>query len=136
LALFIPLFLPYSYNVARVFWVNGATVAGNSDIGIYTPSGARIWSAGSTANSGTSIPQYVTSGIQLSPGVYYLGYVTDSATQHVFGGSAGSSYARLLGLMQMAAAMPLPDPVTFGVDTVSGGVSVPLMGITRTTTGF
>lgn len=74
-AIYIPVSIPFYFPVARVFWVNGSTVTGNKDFGIYTWDGAKIYSTGSTAESGASAVQYVSvsGGLVLAPGSYFFG---------------------------------------------------------------
>lgn len=136
MAVFIPLLLPFDYPVARMFWVNGGgTAGGNIDVGLYTPAGARIYSSGSTAQSG-SVPgvQYVPANVLLGAGLYYLAMAMDNvSTNRAYGSSISVTLARPAGLLQMASAFPLPASATFA--TVANPF-YPVMGITRTASGF
>lgn len=135
LAVFTPLWLSWPYTAQRVFWVNGGTISGNVDMGIYTPGGARIWSAGSTVQSGATTLQYVgTGGLRLAPGPYYLALTFSATSGHVTGSGLNSvTSARLAGLVQMASALPLPATATFATSTTN---LWPLMGLTTTASGF
>lgn len=136
-AAFIPLFLPWPYLVKRMFWVNGSVAAGNSDIAILTPTGVRLFGAGSTANSGASGMQYVTLGTELLllPGKYFLGYTNDGTTNRVTGSSGAGANARFVGYLQQAAALPIPATATFASwGTTPPGL--PLIGITNTPSNF
>jgi hypothetical protein len=134
-AVYIPLWLPWPYNVRRLFWVNGTTAAGNSDIGIYSPKGAQLYHSGSTANSGASVPQYVTPSpdLLLQPGFYFLAWSNDGTTTRAFGNLLATITGRMCGLYQQASAEPLPSPATFAA---YAGVGLPLIGITNTASGF
>lgn len=137
-AVYLPLVLPWPYNVRRVMWTPGNVVGGNFDIGIYSAGGGRIYSAGSTAAAGTnSQPSYVTptTDILLGPGTYWLAWVTDGTTSRMFGwgGNSPSGVGRLLGCYQQASALPLPATPTFAA---YNSVGIPLLGITNTASGF
>lgn len=134
-ACFVPFSIPWAYPVNRMFWVNGATIAGNTDVGIYTEAGARIYSTGSTVSAGASLPQYDTgTPFLLGPGSYYMAYVNDGTTGRTWGSTAVTAAAgRFMGLQQMASALPLPATATLAQWAIIG---LPLFGFTRTTSGF
>lgn len=136
-AVYIPMSVPWPYPVNRVWWVNGSTIGNNVDFGIYTPSGNKIFSTGSTAQSGTSVPQFVTPGTPflLDPGNYYFAYACSGTTSTAFGtalSTAGQS--AMCGLYSQATALPLPASATFA--SMGVALAVPLCGITRTPSGF
>lgn len=135
-AVYIPLLLPWHYSVKRAFWYHGSAVSGHVDIGIYTKSGALIWSAGSTVNAGSaSQPQYVTPSqdLLLQPGRYWMAYTHDGTTNQYLGAPVAADKGRLSGIYQQASAHPLPATATFAA---YAGVGVPLIGITNTASGF
>ena len=108
------------------------------DLGIYTADGSRIYSTGSTAQSGASAAQFVspTKVILLSPGRYYLALACDSVTANRGGQAATTTTAvagRLAGILQQASALPLPATATFAA---MSSAFTPYFGITRTPTGF
>lgn len=135
-ACYVPLRLPFPYNVRRLFWGNGTTVGGNASIGIYTSDGGQIYGSASTVTSGASALQYVTpaTDILLPPGNYYIG-ISFSGTTAVAWGWAGvlATGGRLNGLYQQASAVPMPSPATFAA---WNSVGLPLVGITKTASGF
>lgn len=140
LAIYTPFSLPFNYPVMRVWWYNGATITTtNVDMGIYTSDGTKIYSTGSTTQSGASALQYVTVSpdIMLYAGErYYLAWTCDNTTNRSNGitmGDAGGG--RAYGLLQQSSALPLPATATFAAFDFS--VFGPTYcGITRTTTGF
>jgi hypothetical protein len=139
-AIYIPLLVDWPYNVRRMFWCNGSAASGNSDVGLYTLGGARLWSAGSTACSGAGVPQYVTVSpdIVLQPGQpYFMAFAHDVATASNIFGVGGATFTaawgRACGVYQQASAFPLPAQATFAA---YAAVGLPLVGITNTTTGF
>lgn len=136
-AAFIPCFLPWPYPVARAFWVNGSAAGGNVDVGAYTKEGTRIFSTGATAATGNNEIQYVdVTDLLLPAGLFYMAIVNDSATtaNRLFGlSNITANPGRMGGLVQMAAASPLPSTATFAAWATSG---LPIFGFTKTASGF
>lgn len=135
-ALYLPLWLPFAYPVRRIFWCNGATANGNTDAGIYNESQQLIYSTGATAQAGTNAPQYTTLSpeLLLQPGFYWLAISHSNTTGTFFRSQQpGALGARAASMYEQAAAHPLPATMTPAAVT---GAYVPLMGITRTTSGF
>ena len=137
-ALYIPVSLPWPYPVRRVFWINGSSVTStNMDFGIYSASGERIYSTGSTGASGTSAVQYVDpTDFMLDAGSYYFA-LADSSTTANRGGQGNTSVdverVRLSGVLQEASALPLPATMT---PSAVANACFPICGITRTASGF
>lgn len=128
-AKYIPFWLPWDYPVARMYWLNGATLTGNADIGFYSMGGGKIWTAGSTARSGASTIQYVNAGIILPAGQYYLAFSLNATTTSTIGTTALTAVMnRATGMLQEASAMPLPTSMT-GVAVSTA--AYPLVGFTR-----
>jgi hypothetical protein len=136
LAIYIPLSLPWSYTVNRVFWINGATVGGNCSVAVLDSAGVRLATSGSTVTSGASTIQYVTLGspLVMSAGRYFLG-ISFSGTTTVSWLTTGvtADFGRMMGLFQQASAHPIPTTATFAS---FASIGYPFAGITRTTTGF
>lgn len=135
--IYIPMSIPWSYPVNRVFWANGSTVTSNNDFGIYTKDGARLYSTGSTTAVGVSQCQFVTPGTPfvLAPGDYYFGLSMEgTVTNRAHGFSTvAAAEGRMVGLLQQLSTFPLPSTATFAAWASTG---VPLCGITRTASGF
>ncbi len=135
-ATYIPFSIPWPYPVNRVFWCNGSSTTGNTDFGIYTPGGFRIYSTGSTAGSGTTVPQYVTPGTPfvLPAGQYYFAFSSAGTTNRAIGIIPGTNLnAAMAGFLAQATAFPLPSTATFATAASTARV---LCGITRTASGF
>src|SRR6185295_9653455 len=129
-AIYMPVTLPWPYPVNRVFWVNGSVVTtSNCDFGIYSQSGARLYSTTSTAQSGTNVPQFVTptTPFTLPAGRYYFAWVSDNTTNRGFGNLSTVAFQAMSGLLTQATALPLPATETFATVTNVGQV---LCGIT------
>lgn len=137
MARYYPFKLPWPYEVKRVFWGNG-TANGNMDFGIYSIDGERIYSTGSTAQSGagTSTLQYVTPGTSftLAAGSYIFGINNDGTTNRGWGLTTIVNSVKMGGVYQQAlGAVTLPASATFA--SAAAGM-LALCGITRTSTGF
>jgi hypothetical protein len=136
-AVYVPIFLPYAYPVNRVWWANGSTASSNVDVGIYDRDGTKIYSTGSTAQSGASALQYVTPGTTfvLDAGSYFIAYACNGTTNRAWGATATWTTLQLrqCGLLGQATAFALPATATFAT---LANLLLPYCGITRTTTGF
>jgi hypothetical protein len=137
LAIYVPFAIPFQFNVRRVFWVNGSNLTGNADLGVYTRTGARLFSTGATARSGASVTQYTTLGtpLLLSPGDYYMALsATTSATGSFIRFAPGIlSDVRLVGPLQQTSANPLPATATYAA---LGQSYWPLFGLSCLGSGF
>ncbi len=136
-ARYVPMYVPWPYRVRRVFWVNGSTASGNMDFGIYNEDGVRLYSTGSTAQSGASAPQFVTPSTPfiLSPGRYIFAQNCSGTTNAMWGNvSVTAEQLQWCGIFQQAVgATALPATATFAASTVAG---IGMCGVTWTTTGF
>lgn len=134
LALFVPIAIPFRYPVRKIFAYNMATVNGNLDVGIYSEDLVKVYSTGSTAQAGTSAPQFLpaagTVDLVLDPGLYYFALVSSSTTatfaQATFGGVANRY--RYAGNFEQLSALPLPATATPAAAATV--LRVPLIGIT------
>jgi hypothetical protein len=136
LSIFIPVYLPWAYPVNRVFWVNGSVVTTtNNNFGIFRKNGRRIYSTGSTAQSGASLPQFVTPATPfvLPAGAYYFAFSCDGTTNRYSGVGAGIELLKMCGVLQQASNFALADPSAPTTATVA---AYPYCGITRTVSGF
>lgn len=136
LVTFVPIWLPWPYPVHRVFWVNGSTASSNAEFGIYDKSQRKIYSTGSTVQSGASTIQFVTPGTPfwLDAGEYYFAVGFTGTTNRAAGASALTTIMlRHMGVKQQSSAIAMPDPATFAAPT---SALFPVCGITRTMSGF
>jgi hypothetical protein len=113
-AMFIPIEVETTITVIGISWLNGGTVSGNVDVGIYDLVGNLLISAGSTAQAGINSIQSVSlTATILSAGVYYAAMAMDNATGTINECSIGNAPGgRTFGIQQMASAFPLPNPAT------------------------
>lgn len=130
---YAPFNVPWYYPVKRVWWQNGATVSGNVALALYTFGGARIYTTGSTAQAGTSVPQYVTpTAFLLAPGVYYLALGMDNTTGTMLENSTSATALRGFGVLEETT---FPPPATMTPVTIAINY-LPYCGITLTASGF
>lgn len=137
-AVFVPFWIPFAYNVKRIWWVNGSAAGGNTDVGVYSKDGTLIVSAGSTAESGNSAPQFVTpTETLLLPGSYYFAMNHSAVTaNHVNRSTAlTAEFCRMIGLLtQAVGATALPATATFAAN--GSNTIYPVCGVTWTASGF
>jgi hypothetical protein len=128
-AIFLPFAVFTNIKPLSMFVINGATAAGNIDVGIYSLGGTKLWSNGGTAQSGTSaIQSFSVTGLELSPGTYYFAVAESSTSATLYRGSTGTlSYDKMTGLAQMATAYPLPASATLATATSD---YIPIVGLT------
>ena len=128
---YMPVWIPWPYPVNRVFWGNGSTASNNMNFGIFTSTGKRIYSTGSTAQSGASALQFVTPGSKftLAPGMYFFALTNDSTTNRVYGGVMTILHQQQCGVLGQAANFALADPATMATPTQA---LYGLCGVTRT----
>lgn len=131
---YIPFALPFPYPVKRVWWMNGSTASSNVDMGIFSGSGAQLFSTGSTAQSGASVLQYVAADILLTPGTYYIAWSNSGTTNRAQTVASTATQGRLIGLLEQASTFPLPAAMT-GVSWTRA-FGAPFCGLTRTASGF
>jgi hypothetical protein len=132
LATFVPFSIATAITALRLFSVNGAAVAGNIDVGIYDTGGVRLASAGSTAQAGINAVQYfdiVDLGLQ--PGSYYAAIAVDGILATLLTYNLAADRLTALGLVQQAAAFPLPANAVFAAFAQT---AVPIFGLSRRAT--
>ena len=133
-ALYLPFYIPCKMPIRRVWWHNGGTANGNVDFGIFSKNGSKIFSTGSVAQAGINAPQYVTVDQWLDTDTYFMALALSSGTGTIFRSTGVSlTDCRLVGMLQEAAALPLPNAMT---PAALAAVFVPLCGITTTDSGY
>ena len=119
LAIYVPVVIPRPVVVLKMGWINGVTASGNIDVGIYDVTGAKVVTAGSTAQGTTSVAQLVnTTDVQLvGPARYYLAMSMDNTTGTVGRNTlpVSGTAMRGIGCAQEASAFALPATATLAV---------------------
>lgn len=115
------------------------TAAGNIDVGIYTESGTKLVSSGSTAVAGTSaIQSFDVTDTTLNKGLYWIACAC-SSTSAVLRASPGlvsstnGATAPARGVMAETSAVPLPTTATFAKPAATG-IAVPVVAAMFRTT--
>jgi hypothetical protein len=122
------IFVPFTIGIARTYqvalWMNGATVAGTNhiDVGVYTAAGAKVFTLGSTVQTGTSVVQQVTLGAAqtLQPGTYFLATCMDTNTDTLFCSSPFNQGMRAVGMRRLTTFFPLGADASAWVGSNSG----------------
>lgn len=116
-----PITLPSPFVINQFWWNNGTTVAGNTDIGIYSEDGAALLvHTGPIANSGANARQVADiSDFTLQGGKrYWLSLGTDSATHQYIRMTLTAPAADYVGIKSMTSGISgsnLVTPATFAV---------------------
>src|SRR6266498_2301229 len=114
LAKFYPFYLPEPMIVKKVWWYNGATANGNTDVGIYDEFGTKLISSGAIAQGTINVLQESDiADTWIGRGRFYMGISTSSATAAYFSNVVPLQLAKAMGWCQMATAHPLPAVATF-----------------------
>lgn len=122
-----PLYLGEPAVITKVWWFNGATAAGNIDVGVYTLDGTRLFSSGATAQGTINAIQEVDiTDYQLGRGTYYAAISCSLSTATFFSNSYNLHFSKIMGWWQMATAHPLPASVT--IAAMSTAIE-PLFGV-------
>lgn len=128
-AYYIPISVFSKITVVKMLVINGGTVSGNIDVGIYDAGGARLVSSGSTAQTGTNVIQeFNITDITLSPGLYYLACAMDNTTGILEVWNPNAAIMRSAGVCEQASAFALPSTATFAA--LSGTLRLPFIGAT------
>ena len=113
-AIYIPFVAEAQVTCYQIGWINGSTVSGNIDVGIYDRTGVRQVSKGSTAMAGASAIQLANiTDTTLTPGNYFLAMAVDNTTATFSRTNTGSEILRTFGLQVQTSAFALPATATF-----------------------
>lgn len=115
----VPFTLEEASIIYQISWLNGPTVSGNVDAGIYDRYGKKIITTGSTAQAGTSALQFVDiTDTPLIPGYYFMAIVIDNGTGNMYTVNGGNNPSQFCapgyGYAEMTSAFVLPTTITFG----------------------
>lgn len=131
-ALYIPFRVTRRYLARQIFFLKGAAVSGNVDMGIYAADFTRLVSAGATAMAATAsiIQAFDVSDTWLDPGQFFLALAMDNTTGTYWRGMPSNVTANLHGMRFQNTAFPLPAVMT---PASGGGGLVPIMAVTSKT---
>ncbi len=112
-ALFVPVIVDEPCTAFKMAAWTVVNSSANIDIGIYTPTGVRLVSLGSTAAT-NGVISYDIADTYLTPAVYFLALAYSNNTVNPNGYlPSGTGIMRIWGVQEMAAAFPLPAQATF-----------------------
>ena len=131
LAIFVPFRIDRPTAIGTVWQINGGTLSGFFDIGLYNSVGRRLWASGSQAQSGTSNRQgtLVASGdgvLLPGPGWFYLALAVDNALADFL--AYAPTFPELMGAVYVTTAFPLPALATFAPGSTA--FYLPVVGMT------
>lgn len=109
-------------------WFNNQSASGNFDIGIYSQSGTKLVSTGSTAATGGPLQLLSVTSTTLTPGAYYFAYVTNSASAIHGTITTNVSDCKMAGVLQQTAGTVFPLPAVATMVTTTA-TAIPLMGL-------
>jgi hypothetical protein len=118
LAFYVPFYVAAPINVQAAFWSNGTGAGGNCDVGIYTDTGTRLVSTGSTGRGAASgyITTTALTDTVVGVGRYYMAFSHDGTNNLTsFAPVAGLNEAA--GVLEQTSAFALPSTATFAVTT-------------------
>jgi hypothetical protein len=134
-AVYVPFVVNAPMPVVEMGAFNGATAAGNTQLGIYDDQQNLLTASTATAQAGINAWQMLSvTAVTLDPGVYYMAIVSTSASATfscAYNSEGTVVMGRSMGLLQQASAAPLPNPATFAVASLS---RVPLMVVSSVST--
>ncbi len=114
LAIFVPFSLTRPVRTTLLWTANGAAVSGNMDVGVYDENGVKLISTGAIAQAGVSTLQtFVVASTQFGPGRFYLALSHSDAIGRYYNAPAPAITLKMAGVLQMAAAHPLPATANF-----------------------
>lgn len=114
-AYYIPIYVPFRFTVARFMVANGTIVSGTLDAGLYSESGTRLISTGSTSQTGTNVVQYISVTSQsFAPGAYYLALVSSTTGSRFMRTTVNSAWSLQGGgiLQESLGSAVLPSSMT------------------------
>lgn len=131
-ARYVPFWIPERIVVVKLLAYNGATLGGNTDIGIYDEVGSEVVGIGAAAQTPTNNWQeFDITDTPLNPGLYFVGLLNTTTTATYFGW-ANKEIGRAMGVYSQAvgaATLPTPTATFAALDAAV----IPIVGMaTRT----
>jgi hypothetical protein len=125
---YIPFLIPATVTVYRLWWMSIGTAAGNYDMGIYTETGTRLASLGSTAStlSGQQMVYADIPDTTIGRGVYFVALALSSGSQSVMRWALANGMQRSL-ILYVQATFTLPATATFSTNNTT--TALPMVGM-------
>jgi hypothetical protein len=113
-AIYVPFRVAVAMNIVSMDVINGGTLSGNIDAGIYSEDGRLLTSSGSTAQNGIGVTQnFNFTDVHVNPGLYFAAVALDNGTGQIQRWNLGNNFYRAVGVVKQATAFPLPATATF-----------------------
>jgi hypothetical protein len=114
LAVWMPMMVWMPVKIDQVFILNGSSVTGNVDVGIYNRSYSLLVSTGATAVAGTSAYQFIAvTETTLNEGLHYFAVSCSSSSNRMsMQVTLAAGLSSYYGILQEASAHPLPSTGT------------------------
>jgi hypothetical protein len=130
-AVLVPFTLNSPYPITNgFFFVSAGSGTFHYDIGVYDDAFNRLFSSGSISSAALSFhKQAMTASGVLPPGNFYLAFTCDSVTPTFVGMSLSIAAFEMMGVLEMAAALPLPATFTPAANSHWG--TIPFFGFTN-----
>jgi hypothetical protein len=130
LGVFVQVNLTQAVTAYKMAWVNGATLSGNIDVGIYDEAWNRLVSSAPQTQAGTSTVQVVDiTDTALVAGTYFLAFAVSSATATFRSTSVTQPVLRACGCAQQASLSSgtLPNPAVPA--TLASSTFIPMLAV-------
>lgn len=117
-AIYVPVRIPSAVTVVELAYGCQSTATGNVDIGLYTASGSKLISTGSTAKStSTAVISVDVTDTSITAGLYYLALNNDTTTDtfQALSDTAPTPAARGV-LTETLGSVTLPATASWAVD--------------------
>jgi len=112
-AILYPFIVTVPLQVTRMYHYNGGTAAGNFQLGIYNEDLSLLVATAATAQSGTSVPQWVdVTDTTLQPGNYFMALAADNVSFTSTGSNNVVYASKMAGVFKATTSRPLPATIT------------------------
>jgi hypothetical protein len=113
LALFVPFYVCERSIITKIYWANGAAVAGNVDMRVYTEAGTAITPSVQRAQAViNSIQEVDIADVPIDPGLFFMAIVLSNVGGTLVSGTLFANQApATMGMaqQQLGAGAALPD---------------------------
>lgn len=116
-AQYYPFIVTYPIVIARLWWMNGTSVAGNFDLGVYNfstagPNSKLISTTPTAQGSSNAVTIVNVTDTIIQPGRYYFGFVGTSTANLLPAWNLTQLQVTAIGVLCEASASPLPSTAT------------------------
>lgn len=129
--IFVPFVNPEPALIKKVWWHNGATVAGSVDCGVYDENGVQLIQAGSIVQATINVLQEVdVADTYIGRGRFYLAIAASNATATFFRVTPSVQLCKVLGMAENFGGVPLAATYVLAANTAA---FIPICGISLRT---